>query len=64
MDSGVWFLVVLIFPSSGDGLIMGGSRPYPSEQACLDAKADALKYDPLWRNAQHYIVARCMPKPL
>lgn len=59
MDYGAWLLIVLIFPTNGDGLIMGGSRPYPSEQACLDAKAEALKFDPAWRRAQHYLAARC-----
>lgn len=59
VDAGIWLLVVLILPLSGDGLIMGGSKPHPNELACLDARAEALSYDAQWRSAQHYLIARC-----
>jgi hypothetical protein len=62
MDSGVWLLVVLVVPLNGDGLIMGGSQPHPNEDACRAAKAEALNFDPAWRRAQHYVMARCTPK--
>jgi len=53
----LWMMVLLISPTSGDGLITGWSALYPTFQECEGARIEAEKHQAQSKN--YYVVSTC-----